>query len=143
MTGIEVVSLILGLGHTLGVVTLTNSSRYMMLMLNMVIILGHYQEWKNYFQKISPNLWLKLFYYETIDNNSMKSKNSPFAVESRDQITKNAINKSTAKVLWSFSKDKRFSLNKPPCPYVSYLNNMSTINKRKTVFGSSKRRVFT
>ena len=73
----------------------------------------------------------------------MMSKSSPFALESRDQITKNAINKSTSKVLWSFSKDKRFSLSKSPCPYVSYLNNLSTINKRKTVFGSAKRKVFT
>ena len=143
MSGIELISLILGLGHTLGVVTLTNSSRYMMLMMNIVIILGHYQEWKNYLLKISPNIWLKLFYYETIDNNYIMSKSSPFAVESRDQITKNAINKSTSKVLWSFSKDRRFSMNKPPCPYVSYLNNLSTINNRKTVFGSAKRRVFT
>jgi hypothetical protein len=70
------------------------------------------------------------------------SKCTPFAQESREQITKSAINQSTSKTLWSFSKDRRFSERKPVCPYVSYLNNLSTINPRKTGFGSAKRRVF-
>jgi hypothetical protein len=70
------------------------------------------------------------------------SKGSPFAEESREQIVKSTVNASTSKNLWSFSKEKRFQDNKPECPYVSYLNNSSTISQRKTGFGSSKRRVF-
>lgn len=70
------------------------------------------------------------------------SKGAPFAEESREQIVKSAVNASPSKNLWSFSKEKRFAENKPECPYVSYLNNSSTISQRKTGFGSSKRRVF-
>jgi hypothetical protein len=48
---IELVSLLLGIGHTLGVVTLSNSTRFMMLMMNLVLILGHYQEMKQYVRR--------------------------------------------------------------------------------------------
>lgn len=70
------------------------------------------------------------------------SKGSPFAEESRAEIVKSTINSSTSKNLWSFSKERRFSENKSVCPYVSYLNNGSTISHRKTGFGWGKRRVF-
>lgn len=70
------------------------------------------------------------------------SKGAPFAAESRFDIVKSAINNSTSKTLYSFSKDKRFQPNKSVCPYVSYQNNLSTLSHRKTGFGTSKRRVF-
>lgn len=70
------------------------------------------------------------------------SKSSPFAMESRQDIVKSAINSSTSKSMWSFSKDKRFPMDRPVCPYVSYQTNLSTISQRKTGFGTSKRRVF-
>jgi len=63
------------------------------------------------------------------------SKN-PFAIESREKITRSMINKSTSKTLWSFNKNKRFSEQKPSCPYVSYLHNLSTNSQRKTGFGT-------
>lgn len=71
------------------------------------------------------------------------SKLSPFAEETREQVTRCNINQSTAKTLWSFSKEKRFEERKPVCPYVSYQTDLSTLTKRKTQFGSSVRRVFT
>ena len=71
------------------------------------------------------------------------SKLVPYAQESREQITKSAINQSTSKTLWSFAKNRRFSAPKPACPYVSYIHNLSTISNRKAGFGTSKRRVFT
>jgi hypothetical protein len=70
------------------------------------------------------------------------SKGSPFAEESREEIVRSTINGSTSKNLWSFSKDKRFPENKSTCPYVSYLNDSSTISSRKNGFGCGKRRVF-
>ena len=70
------------------------------------------------------------------------SKGSPFVEESREEVVRSTINNSTSKNLWSFSKDKRFADNKAACPYVSYLNNSSTISQRKTGFGWGKRRVF-
>lgn len=53
MNAVELFSLVLGLGHTLGLLNLTNKTRYMMLMLNLVIIMGHFQEMRRY---ISRNL---------------------------------------------------------------------------------------
>ena len=70
-------------------------------------------------------------------------KGMPYAYETREEITKSAINKSTAKTLWSFPKKERFERSQSVCPYVSYNYNLSTISKRKTGFGSSKRKVFT
>lgn len=71
------------------------------------------------------------------------SKGMPYADETREEITKSAINKSTAKTLWSFPKKERFDRSKSVCPYVSYDYDLSTISKRKTGFGSSKRKAFT
>lgn len=70
------------------------------------------------------------------------SKGSPFVEESREEVVRSTVNTSTSKNLWSFSKEKRFAENKAQCPYVSYLNNPSTISQRKTGFGWGKRRVF-
>lgn len=40
---VQITSLIMGLGHALGVLTLTNKTRFLMLMLNLLIIMGHFQ----------------------------------------------------------------------------------------------------
>ena len=71
------------------------------------------------------------------------SKKVPYAVDNREKISRSNVNQSTAKTLWTFSKGKRFPEPKSVCPYVSYPYDLSTISKRKTGFGSSKRRVFT
>lgn len=70
------------------------------------------------------------------------SKGAPYAAESRIDIVKSAINNSTSKTLYSFSKDKRFHPNKSVCPYVFYQSNLSTLSNRKTSFGTSNRKVF-
>ena len=70
------------------------------------------------------------------------SKGAPFAVDTRHDIVKSAVNTSPSKTMFSFSKDKRFQQAKPVCPYVSYQNNLSTLSHRKTGFGLGKRRVF-
>ncbi len=70
------------------------------------------------------------------------SKFRVFTQESRDQILKSLTNQSTSKQAWSFSKQKRFVAPPYNCPYVAYANP-STISNRKTIFGSSRRKVFT
>jgi hypothetical protein len=81
-------------------------------------------------------------FYTPLYNNSYMSKGAPFAIETRSDIVKSAINNSTAKSMWSFSKKQRFPQDKSVCPYVSYQTDLSTISHRKTGFGTSKRRVF-
>ena len=70
-------------------------------------------------------------------------KKIPYAEETREEITKSNLNQSTAKILWTFSKRKRFIENKPVCPIASYKYDLSTNSNRKAGFGSSKRKVFT
>jgi hypothetical protein len=70
-------------------------------------------------------------------------KKVPYAEDSREDVSRSNLNRSTAKTLWSFPKKKRFPDPKPVCPYSAYPYELSTISKRKTGFGSSQRRVFT
>lgn len=74
---------------------------------------------------------------------SVLTKKVPYAEDSREDVTRSNLNRSTAKTLWSFPKKKRFPDPKPVCPYPAYPYELSTISKRKAGFGSSKRRVFT
>ena len=71
------------------------------------------------------------------------SKLSPFAEESREQVARATFNQSTAKQLWTFSKEKRFPQKRPICPEVSYLSNASSLRPPQMQFGTSHRRVFT
>lgn len=71
------------------------------------------------------------------------SKYRAFTEESRDDILKSLTNNSSSKQAWSFSKQKRFPRKNPNCPYVSYMNETSTLSQRKPAFGNSRRKVFT
>ena len=71
------------------------------------------------------------------------SKLSPFAEESREQVCRATFNKSTAKQLWTFSREKRFMLRKPNCNEVTYLKDPSSLKPAQMQFGTGHRRVFT
>lgn len=71
------------------------------------------------------------------------SKFRTFTEESREEILRSLTNQSTSKQAWTFSRQKRFVMPPPNCPYVAYNTNPSTISNRKTSFGSSRRKVFT
>lgn len=46
--GLELMSLMMALGHSLGVVTLSNKTRFLMLLFNLVMLVGHVQEMKRH-----------------------------------------------------------------------------------------------
>ena len=55
------------LGHLLGVVTLSNHTRWVMFMLNIMMITGHYQAMRKYFRRNDSSLWCLLYYYITAE----------------------------------------------------------------------------
>ena len=62
--------------------------------------------------------------------------------ESREKVVQNALNKSTSKQLWTFSKKKRFRKIKPECPHASYMSQISTLNNHYPKFSDAPRRIF-
>ena len=65
-----------------------------------------------------------------------------YALGKREEITKANTNNSTSKMLWSFSKAKRFIVEKTECPQISYLHGF-VIPSKTSIFGRSKRNIFT
>lgn len=90
---------------------------------------------------IAPNNYNRIS--DKVTAMSVLSKKTPYAEDSREDIVRSNLNRSTAKTLWSFPKKKRFPDPKPVCPHPFYAYDLSTISKRKTGFGSAQRRVFT
>ena len=56
LKGLQIVSLMMALAHTLGVVTLSSKIRMCMLMLHTAMLIGHFQEVKQYMIKSQSRL---------------------------------------------------------------------------------------
>jgi hypothetical protein len=65
-----------------------------------------------------------------------------YTEETREQIVRNPLNDSTAKMSYSFGKSSRFKTEKHICPHVAYDISLNTTSRRKTSFGYGKRTSF-
>lgn len=51
MQSLELLTLLMALGHALGVVTLSNKTRFLMLVFNVLMIVGHFRQMKRYIRR--------------------------------------------------------------------------------------------